>query len=94
MLEPSRIKARVEMKCNAINVVMGILIIALLVLAGCGGGGSAASSGSNSFITSVGWFYNNAAPDYSNNDQTCFLNVNVYYSESISAVDIDSIGVC
>lgn len=82
------------MKCNVINVVIGIF---MLVLTGCGGGGSAASSVStetaNSLITSVGWLYDNVAPDYSNNGPTCFLNVKVYYNESITAVDIDSFGV-
>jgi Big-like domain-containing protein len=79
------------MKCNAVNVVLGIFIVALFVLAGCGGGGSATSS-NNSFITSVGWVYEDAAPDYVNNSSTCFLSVIVYYNESITAADIDSFG--
>jgi len=82
------------MKCNVINVVIGIF---MLVLTGCGGGGSAASSVSsetaNSLITSVDWLYDNVAPDYSNDGTTCFLNVKIYYSESIAAADIDSFGV-
>ena len=80
------------MKCNAANVVMGIFIVTLLVLAGCGGSGSATSS-NNSFITSVGWVYEDAAPDYTNNGPTCFLSIKVYYNESIAAADIDSFGV-
>ena len=82
------------MKNNVINLVIGIF---MLVLTGCGGGGPAASSVSsetaNSLITSVGWIYDNVAPDYSNSGQTCFLNVKVYYSESIAAADIDSLSV-
>lgn len=83
------------MKCNVINLVVGLLIVALLGLTGCGGGGSAASPAStgtaNNLITSVGWLYENAAPDYSNNGQTCLFNVALYYSESIAATDIDSL---
>lgn len=80
------------MKCNAINVMMGIFLVILFVLAGCGGSGSATSS-NNSFITSVGWIYENAAPDYTNNGPTCLLRVKVYYDESISAADIDSFDI-
>jgi hypothetical protein len=83
------------MKCNVINLVVGLLIVALLGLTGCGGGGSAASPAStgtaNNLITSVGWLYENAAPDYSNNGQTCLFNAALYYSESIAATDIDSL---
>ena len=82
------------MKCNVINVV---IVIFMLVLTGCGGGGSAASSApdktANSLITNVGWLYDNAAPDYSNSGPTCFLNVELYYIDSIAAADIDSFSV-
>jgi hypothetical protein len=44
-------------------------------------------------ITSVGWVYEDAAPDYTNNGATCFMGIKVYYSESIAADDIDSFGV-
>lgn len=82
------------MKYNAINAAIGIFIVALLVLAGCGGGGSATNSGAtNSLITSVGWVYEDAAPDYTNNGPTCFLSVKVYYDESITTAEIDSFGV-
>jgi hypothetical protein len=78
------------MKCNVINVVVGLFLSLCLFLSGCGGGGSAASGTSNTLITNVGWLYGNAAPDYFNNGSTCFLSVKVYYSESIAAADIDS----
>jgi hypothetical protein len=81
------------MKCNVINAVIGLF---MLVLTGCGGGGStgSASSGTaNSLITNVGWLYENAAPDYSNNGPTCFLSVKIYYNNSVASDDIDSFSV-
>lgn len=86
------------MKCNAVKVLLGIFIVTLIVIAGCGGGGggggSATNSGTtNSLITSVGWIYEDAAPDYTNNGPTCFLSVKVFYDESIATDDIDSFGV-
>jgi hypothetical protein len=85
------------MKCNVIDVSMGLFLSLCLLLTGCGGGGPAASSApngtANTLITSVGWIYENAAPDYSNNGPTSFLSVKVYYSESIASADIDSFAV-
>jgi hypothetical protein len=81
------------MKCNVINVVMGFFMVTLLVLTGCGSGGSATNGTANSLITGVGLVYINAAPDFTNYVSTCFLKVEVYYSESIVAADIDSFGV-
>lgn len=81
------------MKCNVSNVVIGIF---MLVLTGCGGGGGPAASSVSSetaLITSVGWLYDNIAPDYSNNGPTCNLDIKVYYNESIAVVDIDSFSV-
>jgi hypothetical protein len=79
------------MKCNVINVVVGLFLSLCLFITGCGGGSSSGTL--NTFITKVGWLYENAAPDYFNNGPTCFLSVKVYYSESIAAADIDSLGV-
>lgn len=82
------------MKCNVLTVVMGLFIAVLLGLAGCGGGGgSTTNSESNSLITSVGCLFNNAAPDFSNNGPTCYLSIHMYYNESISADDIDSLRI-
>ncbi len=82
------------MKCNAVNVVMGVLLVVLLVLAGCGGGGSTTSSNNNnSYITNVSWVYENAAPDYDASGATCLMNIKVYYNESIAAADIESFSV-
>jgi hypothetical protein len=84
------------MKCNVINVVIGLFIAALAVLAGCGGSGSTGSNSNEtarSLITNVGWLSENVAPDNSNNSPTCYLNVQVYYNNSISAADIDSFSV-
>jgi len=81
------------MKCNVVNAAIGIFIVALLVLAGCGGGGSATTGTTHSFITSVGWVYQDAAPDYFSSGATCLLSVNVYYNESIAAADVDSLDV-
>jgi hypothetical protein len=79
------------MKCNVINVVIGLLIVAALGLTGCGGGGSAATPASVAgLITNVGWDFENSAPDYTNNLTTCILNVYVYYSDSIALGDIVS----
>lgn len=41
------------MKCNTMNVVMGLFIVALLGLAGCGGGDSAATAPPKSASVSV-----------------------------------------
>ncbi len=82
------------MKKNAINIVLGLFVITAFILAGCGGGGGtstpASTNPANSLITHVGWIFDNAAPDFANNGATCFLNVKVYYSESITTNDIDS----
>lgn len=82
------------MKYNVTNMMVGLF---MLVLTGCGGDGSAIISATNgtvnSTITSIGWLYENAAQDYYNNGQTCFLSVKVYYNESIAETDIDSFGV-
>jgi hypothetical protein len=77
------------MKCNAINVVMGLFIVVMFGLTGCGGGGSAATP-APSLITSVGLYFDNIAPDYTNNVTTCSLNITVYYSDSIAPADIES----
>lgn len=80
------------MKFNVVNMMMGFFLGALLVLTGCGGSGSATNS-NNNLIKSVGWIYENAAPDSTNYGPTCFLSVKLYYDASISNTDIDSFGV-
>lgn len=81
------------MKCSVINVVMGLFIAAMVVLAGCGGSSSESNGTASSLITNVGWLYDNAAPDYFDSSATCLLSVKVYYSDSIAAADIDSFNV-
>lgn len=78
------------MRKNVINIVMGLFVITLFSLAGCGGGGTAATTASTGLITHVGWIFDNAPSDYANNGATCFLDVKVYYSESITANDIET----
>jgi hypothetical protein len=80
------------MKCNVIFAAIGIFMVSLLILAGCGGGSATNSGTVNSLIKSVGWVYEDAPPDY-NSNSTCLLNIKVYYNESIAAADIDSFGV-
>jgi len=76
-------------------VVFG-LSLALMTACGSGGGSGTSSNNNNnntSYITNVGWVYENAAPDYATNSPTCLMNIKVYYNESIAAADIDSFSV-
>lgn len=77
---------------NVLKVLMGLLFLAVLALSGCGGSGTTTSAAppADSLITMVGWYFDNLAPDYTNNAETCVLNVIVYYSNSVAVGDIES----
>jgi len=81
------------MKWNVIKAAMGLVMVSLFVFAGCGGGSSDSNTTANGLIKSVGWLYENFAPDYFNSGATCHLSIKLYYSDSITAADIDSFGV-
>jgi hypothetical protein len=71
------------MKCNAINVVMGLFIVALLGLTGCGDGGSAATAPPKSASVSVAPSGNN---DYivegDNMDGVAAISITINYDGS------------
>ncbi len=89
------------MKKNIVNVLLGVFAAIVLVVAGCGRSSSGSGSGTAapapdpapSIITDMAWYFQNEAPDYSNNGVTCTLTVILYYSESIAAGDIQSFSV-
>jgi hypothetical protein len=93
-------KPRYRMIRNVINVVVGFVFFALLGLCGCGGGGSDASSGSTwrpeeavSLIKAFGWYFQNIPPDFTDEQATCILTVDVHYSRTVNFNDIESFSV-
>ncbi|MGD0822557.1 MAG: hypothetical protein ABSA71_17630 [Desulfomonilia bacterium] len=78
------------------RALVTLFILCLLVGCGGGGGGTTAtntSTESASSITGMGWYFENSALDYYNNGSTCTLKVFLYYSESITTDDIESVSV-
>jgi hypothetical protein len=74
-----------------------VTLFILHLLVGCGGGGGSSSTTaqdeSANLITGFGWYFENSAPDFYNNGSTCNLGVLVYYGDSITKDDIDSLTV-
>ena len=66
-----------------------LLLLVILGLFGCGGGADSVS-GEARALKSVGWYYQNIAPDYFNNGTTCYLSVFLYLDDAVSAADVDS----
>lgn len=85
------------MKRNAINALTGLFIFVSLGLTGCGGGGGGGTATPSTqgvnLLTSMGWFFDNTAPDFLNNGVTCSLNVDLIYNESIAVDKIESFTV-
>jgi hypothetical protein len=77
------------MKRNLINAVIALCLFTASVFAACGSG----VNGADNLITDVGWYFENTAPDYSNNNSTCSLIVFVHYRESIAANQIESFSI-
>jgi predicted small lipoprotein YifL len=83
------------MKCNVINVMLGLFVCVLFSITGCGSGGSASTPDANKTadLTGFGWLFENTAPDYLSDGSTCSLNVNLYYSGPVAKDDIESFRV-
>lgn len=67
-----------------------LLFLASVGLYGCGGSGGYGAFADANALKSVGWYYENIAPDFFNNGSTCYLTLNLYLTDSVSAADIDS----
>ena len=79
------------MRKSVLNALLLVVVVALVGLAGCGGGDAPAAP--NASLKSVSWYYENSAPDNSNNGATCFLTPSLYYSDTLATTDIDSFTV-
>jgi hypothetical protein len=82
------------MRRSVVSVMFLLSVVTVFCLAGCGGGGGgAASSEGSGVLKSVGWYFENDAPDYSNNGVTCVLNIGLFYDETVATSDIASFTV-
>lgn len=68
------------------------MVLAVLVLNGCGGGEDSAPADPKA-LKSVGWYYQNLPPDFFNDGVNCLLSISIYLADTVSFADVHSFEV-